>query len=77
LRHLASGRTLEATPREGAVAATMQALDVGRASAHFARLIAARAPSLEHDIPFIVATIGRFRREGFLETIDLAELVPG
>jgi glycosyltransferase involved in cell wall biosynthesis len=76
LRHIASGCVVEAGPREAAVAATMQALNVRRASGHFARLIAARAPSLEHDIPFIVETIGRFRRKGMLETIPLAEAAP-
>jgi hypothetical protein len=48
------------------VAATMQALGQKRASAHYALLIAAKAPSLDNDIAFIVATMNRFWREGLL-----------
>jgi glycosyltransferase involved in cell wall biosynthesis len=66
IRHVVSGRAIEARPEEATVAATMLALGHSRASAHYALLIAAKAPSLNNDVPFIVATINRFRREGLL-----------
>ena len=74
LHHTATGRTIEARPREATVAAAMQALGHSRASGHYAPLIAAHAPSLERDIPFIVATINRFRRAGLLEAVDLGHM---
>jgi hypothetical protein len=75
LRHVASGRTIEADPREATVATAMQAVGASRAIAHQALLISARAPNLGTDYPFIVATLERYRREGLLTQVDpLAEV---
>jgi glycosyltransferase involved in cell wall biosynthesis len=66
IRHVSSGRILGAGQDEATVAATMLTLGHSCASAHYALLIAAKSPSLNNDIPRIVAAINRFRREGLL-----------
>ena len=71
LRHAASGRLVEARPREAAVAHAMQALGMRKAIAHHAVAIAARVPSVRDDQAFIVATLERFRREGLLTRVEI------
>jgi len=73
LRHVASGRKIAVRPREAAVASAMQAIAAARAFAHHALLIAERVPALAGDHPFIVATLDRFRREGLLTPVRLAQ----
>jgi len=70
LRHTSSGRVTRATREEAIVAATMLALGQNRASAHYALLIAAKAASLNNDIPLIVETINRLRDEGVVSAMS-------
>jgi hypothetical protein len=73
LRHVASGRSIELRPREFMVAKAMLASGMKKAMAHLALVIAARTPALRGDHPFIVATLERYRREGILTPVALAD----
>lgn len=66
LRQTATGRTVEAQPREAEIARAMQTLGERQAIAHHALAIAGRLGSLRGREPYIVETLERFRREGLL-----------
>ncbi len=73
LRHVVSGRVIEVDSREATVATVMLAMGQSRAFPHHAMLIASAAPSLNHDYPGIISILNRFRREGLLSEVDIAE----
>ncbi len=70
LRHVATGRTLELGTRDATIATVLLAMGLNRAICHHALQIAAGAPSLRGDHAAIVATLERFRKEGFLTRLE-------
>ena len=76
LRHVATGRTLELGMRDATIATVLLATGLSRAICHHALQIAAGVPALRDDHAAIVATLERFRREGFLTPSECAAEAP-
>jgi glycosyltransferase involved in cell wall biosynthesis len=57
---------LRLAPRQRAIATALEAVNQSLALPHHAMLLATQMPALGNDVPFIVATLRRFRDEGML-----------
>jgi glycosyltransferase involved in cell wall biosynthesis len=76
LRHRPSGRELEVRPREAAVVRGMLARPDSLTSWHHAVRLARSMPEVADDHPFIIETLERLQRDGFLDRVARTAVAP-
>jgi len=76
LRLPATGRELEVRPREAAMVRGMLARPDALTSWHHATRLARSVPEVADDHPFIIETLERLQRSGFLDRVAVTPVAP-
>jgi glycosyltransferase involved in cell wall biosynthesis len=76
LHHRPSGRETEIRPREAAIARGMLSQPAALTSWHHAVRLARSVPEVANDHPFIIETLQRLQRDGFLDRVAQTAVTP-